>query len=146
MSSSYFFKISQLPADKTLILFDGYCNLCNATVQFILKHDRHKKFYFAGISWPVGVELLRAHADFKEEDSILVYHAGKMYAKSTAALKIATGLGGFYKLWGLFWILPRFIRDGLYMFIARNRYTWFGRKDHCMIPDEKVSKRFFEEG
>lgn len=142
MSSSEFSEKLSLPSGKTLVLFDGYCNLCNGAVQFILKRDLKKQFYFAGLSWPVGEDIIRQFPKFKDADSILVFENGKVFDRSSAALKITGRLGGLWPLMGIFWIIPRFLRDAIYTFIARNRYKWFGKKDSCMIPDSDVKERF----
>ena len=134
-----------IPQGKTLVLFDGYCNLCNSTVGFILKRDTRETFYFASLSWPIADEIRHKFPKFEGVDSILVYRDGKIFDQSTAALKIAGGLGGFWRLLGVFWIIPKFIRDVVYRFIARNRYKWFGKKDTCMIPEKDVSYRFIGE-
>lgn len=142
MSSPEFSKNVTIPAGKTLLLFDGYCNLCNGAVQFILKRDKKKQFYFAGLSWPAGEEIIRLFPKFKDADSILVFENGKIFDQSSAALKIAGRLGGLWPLLGVFWIVPRFLRDAIYSFIARHRYKWFGKKESCMIPDADVKGRF----
>ncbi len=131
-----------IPEGKTLVLFDGYCNLCNGAVQFILKRDKKERFYFASLSWPIADEVLANFPKLQNVDSILVYRDGKIYDQSSAALKIAAGLGALWPLMGVFWIIPKFIRDVVYAFIARNRYKWFGKKDTCMMPDKDVSYRF----
>lgn len=142
MSSTDFSKKVIIPAGKTLLLFDGYCNLCNGAVQFILKRDKKKQFFFAGLSWPAGVEIIRRFPKFKDADSILVFENGKVFDQSSAALKVAGRLGGLWPLMGIFWIVPRFLRDAVYSFIARNRYKWFGKSESCMIPDSDVKGRF----
>lgn len=144
MTYSQSFAHFKLPKDKTLILFDGYCNLCNAAVVFILKRDKKEKFYFASLSWPIALEIKKKHPAFAHTDSILVYQNGKVYDQSSAALKIAGGLRGLWPLLGIFWIVPKFLRDALYRFIAKNRYKWFGKRDTCMIPNKDVSHRFLE--
>ncbi|NEN24339.1 DUF393 domain-containing protein [Cryomorpha ignava] len=137
--------MSSIPEGKTLVLFDGYCNLCNGAVQFILKRDKKEEFYFASLSWPIADEILTEYPQYKNVDSILVYREGKVYDQSSGALKIAAGMGSLWPLMGVFWIIPKFIRDAVYRFIAKNRYRWFGKKDACMIPDKPVSHRFVKK-
>ncbi len=144
MSSPEISKKVNIPAGKTLILFDGYCNLCNGAVQFILKRDKKKQFLFAGLSWPVGEDIIRQFPKFKATDSILVFENDKVFDKSSAGLKIAWRLGGLWPLINVFWIVPRFLRDAIYGFIARNRYKWFGKNESCMIPDANVRGRFLD--
>lgn len=129
---------------KTLVLFDGHCNLCNAAVQFILKRDRRERFLFAALSWPIGEAVRREYPELTGVDSILVYREGKVYAHSTAALHIAVRLGGLWPLMGVFFAVPRFLRDPVYRYIARNRYRWFGQKEQCMVPEPKWTKRFLK--
>lgn len=145
MSSPEFSNKVNIPTGKTLVLFDGYCNLCNGAVQFILKRDRKEQFYFASLSWSAGAAIVQRFPEFEGVDSILVYDKGKVFGESSAALKIAGYLGGLWPLMQVFWIVPRFVRDGIYRFIASNRYKWFGKKESCMIPDRDVSKRFLEQ-
>lgn len=142
MSYSNSLNQPEIPEGKFLVLFDGYCNLCNGAVQFIMKRDKKEQFYFASLSWPIAKNVLADFPEFSEVDSILVYKDGKLYDQSSAALKIAAKLGALWPLMGVFWIVPKFIRDGVYAFIARNRYKWFGKKDTCMIPERDVSYRF----
>lgn len=137
--------MSSIPSGKTLVLFDGYCNLCNGVVQFLLKRDKKEKFYFASLSWPVAERILSDFPKFKGVDSILVYHNGKLYDQSSAALKIASRMGALWPLMTVFWIIPKFIRDAVYRYIAKNRYKWFGKKDSCMIPEKDVSYRFVRD-
>jgi predicted DCC family thiol-disulfide oxidoreductase YuxK len=135
---------SRLPEDKILILFDGYCNLCNGAVQFVLKRDRRDRFRYASLSWPVGDEVIRKYPKLAGVDSIIVYQNGKVLERSSAALFIAGRLGGLWPMLGVFWVVPKLIRDGIYNWIARNRYRWFGKKDSCMIPDRDVSHLFLK--
>jgi len=145
MSSSQENLVDQLPAGKALVLFDGYCNLCNGAVQFILKRDKKNHFYFASLSWPAAEKVLQNSEELKRIDSILLYDGKAVYTKSSAALKISRHLGGLWLAFGIFWIIPKFLRDVIYNFIARNRYKWFGKKDTCMMPESDVSHRFLDE-
>ncbi|MFT4772513.1 MAG: putative DCC family thiol-disulfide oxidoreductase YuxK [Cryomorphaceae bacterium] len=134
----------EVPKGKGLILFDGYCNLCNGAVQFIIKRDPKEHFRFSSLSWPPAQTLLEKHREFGEVDSILLFEDGELYQKSTAALKIAGRLSGLWPLMKVFFIVPGFLRDLVYDFIARNRYRWFGKKDTCMMPEKKVDHLFIE--
>lgn len=134
----------KFPSDKILVLFDGHCNLCNGAVQFVIKRDRKDLFRFASLTWPAGRDILARFPAFRDVDSILVYKDGVLYDKSDAALIIARHLGGVWPGLAAFRILPKFFRDGVYGFIARNRYRWFGKKDSCMIPDRDVSHLFMK--
>lgn len=145
MTSEETFQPEGLPSGKSLILFDGYCNLCNGAVQFVLERDKKGQFYFASLSWKVAEDLLEKHPKYKSVDSILLYQNGKLTDKSSAALKIAPNLGGLWWMTGVFWIVPKFIRDGVYNWIAKNRYKWFGKKESCMFPTEDIKSRFLED-
>jgi len=145
MSSSQKNLVADLPEGKALVLFDGYCNLCNGAVQFILKRDKKAHFYFASLSWPAAEPVLHSSEELRGVDSIILYDGDRTFTKSSAALKISSHLGGLWPLFNVFWIIPKFIRDPIYDFIARNRYKWFGKKDTCMIPESDVSQRFLNE-
>ena len=121
-----------------IILFDGVCNLCNSSVQFILKRDGTGKFRFSSLQSEFSKEMLKRYnlpVDYLE--SIILLHNGKIYTSSDAVIEILNHLGGFYKLFSVFKIIPKFLREPLYKFIARNRYRWFGRKDSCMVPEAR---------
>lgn len=134
--------LPDLPEGKGLILFDGYCNLCNGAVQFIIKRDSKEHFRFSSLSWAPAQNLLAKHPKYAETDSILLYENEELYQKSTAALKIAGKLKGLWPVLKIFFVIPRFLRDPVYDFIARNRYKWFGKKDTCMMPEKKVDHLF----
>lgn len=136
---------AELPKDKKIILFDGVCNLCDGIVQFIIRHDRKDVFRFAPIQSAVGEEIIRHIAvNTTETDSILLYDPGKdhYHYKSEAAIKIAVSLGGIYSVMGIFSVLPGFLTDLLYDYIARNRYRWYGRKTECMVPTPEIKAKF----
>jgi predicted DCC family thiol-disulfide oxidoreductase YuxK len=129
--------------NKSIILFDGICNLCNASVLFIIKRDPRVHFYFQSIQ---DADKAKLPADLSEKalnlESILLIENNKLYKRSTAALRIARRLNALWPLLYVFVIVPVFIRDPLYNFIARNRYRWFGKKDFCMIPTPELKSRF----
>lgn len=132
--------------DHKIILFDGICNLCNSTINFVIKRDRKNKFKFATLQSKTGQALLSEFKiDRSETDSIVLIDGKKSYVKSTAALHIAKGLSGaFPLLFGLL-ILPRFIRDRLYDYVAKNRYKWFGKKESCMVPTPELKAKFLDD-
>jgi predicted DCC family thiol-disulfide oxidoreductase YuxK len=134
--------LPELPEDKDLVLFDGYCNLCNGSVQFIIRRDPKEHFRFAGLTWAIGRKILEENPEFSEVDSILLYRKGSLYSKSSAALKIAGKLNGLWPVLQAFLIVPRFLRDPIYDFIARNRYKWFGKRETCMMPEKSVDHLF----
>ena len=138
--------MDQLPKNKKLILFDGVCNLCNRAVQYIIKHDKQHLFVFAALESPIGKEILKTYnIDTSKTDSILLYSKKNgVKVKSTAALLIAKDLGFPRNGLSLFLIVPAFIRNVVYDFIAKNRYKWFGKQDACMIPTKALEARFLE--
>jgi len=131
--------------DKPIILFDGVCNLCNASVQFIIKRDSKKNFMFSSLQSDAGQAiLLQNNLENLDFDTIILLEDGIVYDKSTAILKIIRRLSGFYKFGYIFIVVPKFIRDFVYKIIAKNRYKWFGKLDTCMIPTEELKLRFLE--
>ncbi|GEP51818.1 thiol-disulfide oxidoreductase [Flavobacterium noncentrifugens] len=136
--------MENLPKDKKIILFDGVCNLCNSAVQFVIKHDLKDQFRFAALQSDIGMQILKHIAiDPKNIDSIILYEPGiAYYYKSSAAIEIAKGLGGFWSLSTAFKIIPTFLRNPVYDFIARNRYKWYGKQESCMIPTPELKSKF----
>lgn len=131
--------------NKPIVLFDGVCNLCDRSVQFIIRRDRNKRFLFASLQGKKGHELLR-HFNLPVNDfhSFILVEGDKIYTRSTGALRILRELGGGWKLlYGLI-ILPRFIRDAVYNWVARNRYKWYGRKEECPVPTPELRERFLD--
>ena len=130
--------------DGPIILFDGVCNLCTGSVQFILKRDKEKKFLFASLQSNFGQELLKKFdLPTNTFNSFILLQEGKIFTRSTAALKMFQQLKG-WKWVKIFWIVPRFIRDSIYNLIAKYRYTWFGKKNECWLPTPELKSRFLE--
>jgi predicted DCC family thiol-disulfide oxidoreductase YuxK len=127
---------------KPIIFFDGVCNLCNGSVQFVIRRDKEGKFRFASLQSDAGQEMLK-NASLPENvfNSFLLYQDGRLYTRSTAALKVLSQLKG-WKWSGALQLVPPFIRNAVYNLIARNRYKWFGKKDECMIPTPELKSRF----
>ncbi|MEM1320219.1 MAG: thiol-disulfide oxidoreductase DCC family protein [Bacteroidota bacterium] len=134
---------SILNSGKSILLFDGVCNLCNSSVQFILLRDAKAQFHFAAIQSEVGQQLLK-HFDLGKEElkSLVLIENGRAYLRSTAALRCARHLGSAWPLAYAFVIIPRPIRDAVYNWIASNRYRWFGRQESCMLPRPEWKGRF----
>ena len=128
---------------KPIILFDGVCNYCNSLVNFLIRQDKQNKFLFAPLQSATAQQLLRKHglapADF---DSFVLVDQNAVSLRSTAALKVLNHLPWYWKWTQLFWIVPRFLRNGVYNLVARNRYKWFGKKDTCMIPTPETKDKF----
>jgi predicted DCC family thiol-disulfide oxidoreductase YuxK len=132
-------------AAKILVLFDGVCNLCNGSVQFIIKRDPDSKFMFASLQSDFGrSQLVKWGLEPAALYSIIVIEDGTLYQRSDAILKIASHLSGVWPLFRIFKFLPRFIRDGLYNLVATYRYKIFGKNDSCMIPEAGLKARFIE--
>ena len=126
-----------------IILFDGVCNLCNSSVTFIIKRDVHDQFRFAALQSEIGQHYIQKFKiDPVETDSIILIKKDKYYAKSSAALRIAKYLSGGYPLLYGFLIVPKFIRNAVYDYIAKNRYKWYGKKEQCMIPTPELKSKF----
>ncbi|MBK9331764.1 MAG: thiol-disulfide oxidoreductase DCC family protein [Ignavibacteria bacterium] len=126
-----------------IILFDGVCNLCNSSVNFIIDNDRRNVFKFASLQSETGSELRKKHnLSSKDIDSVILIDADRAYIKSDAALRIAAELGGIYKVISYLRFMPKFIRDFFYDIIAKNRYKWFGKKDTCRIPTPELKSKF----
>ena len=130
-----------------LVLFDGVCNLCESTVQFIIRHDSNALFRFTPLQSAIARQIL---GDFQYEGddlgSVLLISDERIYHKSRAALRIARQLDGAWPLlyYCFFWI-PPLISDFIYDFIGNRRYQWFGKKDVCWIPDDKLRQRFIDD-
>ncbi|HLS29591.1 MAG TPA: thiol-disulfide oxidoreductase DCC family protein [Flavobacteriaceae bacterium] len=138
--------INKLPKHKKIILFDGVCNLCMKSVQFVIKRDKNDLFRFASLQSELGQELTESFGIDKDQvDSIVLTDStGKYYVKSAAALHIAKDLPGYRWMKG-FLYLPKFLRDPVYELIAKNRYKWFGKKEECMIPTPELKAKFLDE-
>ncbi|HVW59599.1 MAG TPA: thiol-disulfide oxidoreductase DCC family protein [Puia sp.] len=128
-----------------VILFDGVCNLCNRSVQFILKRDREGRFRFASLQSPLGQALLeRASLPAERFDSFVLVENNRAYTRSSGALRVFRLLGAPWSLLCVFWIIPRPIRDSIYDWVARHRYRWFGKQDSCWLPRPEWKERFLD--
>lgn len=126
-----------------VILFDGVCNLCTGSVQFIIKHDPQQYFRFASLQSELGQQFLRQNGLSADTfDSFIMWENGKYYTESTAALRVARKLNGLWPGLYAFILLPAFIRNGVYRLIARNRYRWFGKKQGCWVPSAELNSLF----
>lgn len=126
-----------------VVLFDGVCNFCNATINFVIEHDRAGYFKFAPLQSEIGERSMAEHGiDRIETDSVILVEDGKAYTHSDAALRIARRLDGIWSWAYAFRVVPRFIRDAAYRIFAKNRYRLFGRRDACMMPTPDVRARF----
>lgn len=129
--------------NQQIILFDGVCNFCDASINFVIDRDPEGRFKYASLQSSVGEQLLTKFGlDTTDYDSFVLVDGDRFYTKSSAALRVAKQLGGLWNLLYVFMIIPKFIRDSVYSLIAKNRYKWFGKKDECMIPSPEVRARF----
>ena len=130
---------------KQIILFDGVCNFCNFWVNFVNKRDNRDMFRFAPLQSDVAkVMLSKFKLDDLVRESVILVSGENIYSKSTAALKIAKGLSGTVKVLYPLIIFPKFFRDVIYEFVARNRYKIFGKRDSCRIPTEEEKLKFLD--
>ena len=129
---------------EKIVLFDGECNFCDASVQFIIKRDPNEIFKFASLQSEVGRKLLKEYKVPEEIDSVvlIVPNQRQYYIKSSAALTISKNLSGLWGWMYMFKLVPLPIRDRIYDIIAGNRIKWFGKKDHCILPSPEIRKRF----
>ncbi|KAB7530800.1 DUF393 domain-containing protein [Flagellimonas olearia] len=129
---------------KKIILFDGVCNLCNSSVQFVIKRDKKDIFRYTALQSEVGQKMIEERGiDTSQVDSIILIEPGvAYYTKSDAALEIGQSFGGGWKLLAIFTWLPKPFRDAMYDFVARNRYKWFGKQESCMIPTPELKAKF----
>ncbi|WP_297692283.1 thiol-disulfide oxidoreductase DCC family protein [uncultured Eudoraea sp.] len=132
--------------DKKIILFDGVCNLCNSSIQFVIKHDKKNRYKFAALQSDTAKMLLSQRGiDSSQIDSIILIDPNTAYyIKSSAALEIGKSFGGGWRLLSIFEWVPRPIRDWIYDLIAKNRYSWFGKQNDCMIPTPELKAKFLD--
>ncbi len=127
--------------NNNIIIYDGVCNLCDSFVLFVIDGDKNNKFKFTSLQDHYAKELLeKTNKDFG--DSILLYSNGIIFNKSNAVIKIFNDLGFPYNLLKLTLIIPGFLRDSIYAFVAKNRYKWFGKREACRIPTKDLLEKF----
>ena len=131
--------------NSPILLFDGICNFCNRWVNFIIRHDKKGKIKFAALQSEAGKKILEAHGLshlINNFDTFVFIENNKVHTRSSAGVRIAKHLSGGWKLFSIFIIVPAFIRDAVYNWIAKNRYNWWGKRNECMIPSEEMKARF----
>lgn len=131
---------------KKIILFDGVCNLCNGFVQFVIKRDTNDSFRYASLQGDIGKQLIsERNINTEKIDSVVLIEPGvAYYIKSDAALQVGRHLKGYRTISKLLNLIPSGLRNIIYDFIARYRYTWFGKKDTCMIPTPELKAKFLD--
>lgn len=121
--------------NERIIFFDGVCNLCNSTVDFLISRDKKRHFRYASLQSDAGQAMLRKHnLPTSEFGSFLYLDGDTLHTKSSGALRVAVKLGGLWSLMGIFLIIPPFIRNAVYDLIAKHRYRWFGKRETCRLP------------
>lgn len=131
--------------EHPIILFDGDCNFCDSSVQFIIQHDPAGYYQFASLQSGIGEELRAKHSIPGDVDSLVLIDQGRAYVKSDAALRVANHLTGLWKLAYYLKSFPRPLRDGAYDLVAKNRYKVFGKLDQCQLPPPHIRKRFLDK-
>ena len=130
---------------QTSVFFDGVCNLCNRGVNFLISKDKKEVLKFASLQSEYAQNTIPKELLNRENlDTIIVYSDGQFYDRSNAVLKLCKILGGGFYVFLIGYLIPRFIRDGLYRFIANNRYRWFGKQSQCRVPSPELKDRFLE--
>jgi predicted DCC family thiol-disulfide oxidoreductase YuxK len=128
---------------QTSVFFDGVCTLCNRSVNFLISKDKKEVLKFASLQSDYAQNIIpKALLNRENLDTIIVYSDGQFYDRSNAVLKLCKILGGGFYVFLIGYLIPRFIRDGLYLFIANNRYNWFGKQLQCRVPSPELKDRF----
>ena len=128
-----------------VLLFDGVCNLCNRSVQFIIKRDRHKRIRFSSLQSNAAKSILKQYSIPADQfESLVFVDKGKVYTRSAGVFQLMKYLDGPWKWFSILRIVPAFIGDAVYDWVARKRYKWFGKREECMVPTEDLRERFLE--
>jgi predicted DCC family thiol-disulfide oxidoreductase YuxK len=143
---------SVAPAEHPVLFFDGVCALCNGFVDYVMARDRRGYYRIAALQGETAAAMgamaaqpparLVAEGSSDPLRSLLLWDDGRWFRKSDAALRVAAGLGGAWRLAGVLLWVPRVVRDAVYDFIARNRYRWFGKREACRMPTQAERERF----
>lgn len=144
--------VPHLSGKGGIILFDGICNLCNSFVQWLIAHDPGSRFRFGALQSVASERLLAEHGQNHQPrtsgqfglDTVLYVRQGKVLTRSTAVLHIAKDLGGPWSVLYGFILVPRFLRDAVYNRVANHRYSWFGKRNSCMLPTPEIRARFID--
>ena len=131
--------------NRPILLFDGVCNLCSSSVQFVLIRNKKGNVHFASLQSEFASKALKdSNLTPNYLNSLVLLENGNTYVKSDAALRLSKHLDGIWGLGSILLVIPRFIRDAVYTLIANNRYKWFGKKDVCWVPEKKWNHRFLD--
>lgn len=124
---------------ENIVFFDGVCVLCNSSVDLLMKMDKKNTLKFASLQGKTA-QVLLSNNQLENLDSIVFFTGNALYEKSDAALEILRKLGGFWQVFLVFKWIPKSWRDGIYSWVAKNRYRWFGKRETCRVPSEKEKK------
>jgi predicted DCC family thiol-disulfide oxidoreductase YuxK len=128
-----------------VVFFDGYCGLCNKLVDFLLKRDRKKRLYFASQQSDFAKKIISENLILSDVDAVIYLESGKIHIKSSAIIKIISQLKGVWKLGMILFVVPAFLRNLIYDWIAKKRYLWFGKNDTCYVPQPEFKSRFLDD-
>ncbi|MFT7612690.1 MAG: putative DCC family thiol-disulfide oxidoreductase YuxK [Parvicellaceae bacterium] len=131
--------------NSPILLYDGVCNLCNRSVQRVIKYERQPNIKFAALQSDFGHELLKSYdKNPLDLNSLVLVQNGKVYQKSRAVFKVAAQMKLPFPFIYFFWLIPFFIRDWMYTLVANRRYRWYGKQDECWIPTDELKSRFID--
>ena len=131
--------------NKKIIFYDGVCNMCNSFVNTIISLDKKNQLFFSPLNGKIAKKLLNEHSEkIKNIDSVIFYSHSKISVKSKAVIDIINSLGSLYKIISILNIVPSLLLDYIYDLVAKNRYSWFGKKSNCPMPDKKIASQFIE--
>ena len=131
--------------NKKIIFYDGVCNMCNSFVNTIISLDKKNQLFFSPLNGKIAKKLLNEHSEkIKNIDSVIFYSHSKISVKSKAVIDIINSLGSLYKIISILNIVPSLLLDYIYDLVAKNRYSWFGKKSSCPMPDKKIVSQFIE--
>ena len=133
-----------IPSNKEILLFDGVCNLCDKFVQFVLYHDDKEQFIFASLQSSIGQQLLKKYKLDSDLNTVVLISKENAYTHSDVALKVGIALGGWMNVSYLCYLIPKFMRDMIYNWIAANRYRLFGKQEDCIVPKAEWKARFLD--
>lgn len=131
-------------SNRTILFFDGNCGLCNRSVKFVLRKEKDQTLFFSPLQSEFAKNILKEKNFTQNLDTMMLLQNGKIYLRSSAALRVTKYLKGLWPLMRIFLIVPPFIRNFIYNYIAKNRITWFGIADYCDIMTPELKKRFLE--
>jgi len=137
--------VPPFPDDRPIFVFDGKCVLCSGAAQFVLRHDRRRRFRVLAAQTPLGTAIYTHYGlDSTNYQTNIVLEDGRALLKSESSIRIFEGLGFPWSLAAVARVLPRGLRDRLYDIIARNRLKWFGVRKKCLASTADDTDRFLK--